>query len=83
MVSRGWLMRLGLTLLLVGTVMIGGYGAYALVRFIVLSDEVPIVMRFGFPTVVIGALILLVKALWDRLRARRIADTRRYEEAQP
>ncbi len=76
-------MRLGLTLLLVGIVMVGGYAAYALVRFIVLVDEVPIIMRIGLPTMVIGALVLLVKAIWDRLRERKNADARRYEEAQP
>ncbi len=76
-------MKLGLTLLLVGLVMVGGYGAYALVRFIVLTDEVPIIMRIGLPTIVIGALVLLVKAIWDRLRERKSADVRRYEEAQP
>ena len=76
-------MKLGLTLLLVGIVMVGGYGAYALVRFIVLTDEVPIIIRIGLPTIVIGALVLLVKAIWDRLRERKSADARRYEEAQP
>ena len=76
-------MKLGLTLLLVGVVMVGGYGAFTLVRFIVLTDEVPIIMRIGLPTIVIGALVLLVKAIWDRLRERRSADVRRYEEAQP
>lgn len=76
-------MKLGLTLLLVGLVMVGGYGAYTLVRFIVLTDEVPIIMRIGLPTIVIGALVLLVKAIWDRLRERKSADVRRYEEAQP
>ena len=76
-------MRLGLTLLLVGIVMVSGYAAYALVRFIVLVDEVPIIMRIGLPTMVIGALVLLVKAIWDRLRERKNADVRRYEEAQP
>jgi len=76
-------MKLGLALLLVGIVMIGGYGAYALVRFIVLTDEVPIIMRIGLPTIVIGALVLLVKAIWDRLRERGRSDVRRYEEAQP
>ena len=76
-------MRLGLTLLLVGIVMVGGYAAYALVRFIVLVDEVPIIMRIGLPTMVIGALVLLVKAIWDRLRERKNAEVRRYEEAQP
>lgn len=76
-------MKLGLTLLLVGIVMVGGYGAYALVRFIVLTDEVPIIMRIGLPTIVIGALVLLVKAIWDRLRERKTAAVRRYEEAQP
>ena len=76
-------MKLGLTLLLVGIVMVGGYGAYALVRFIVLTDEVPIIMRIGLPTIVIGALVLLVKAIWDRLRERKSAAARRYEEAQP
>lgn len=76
-------MKLGLTLLLVGIVMVGGYGAYALVRFIVLTDEVPIIMRIGLPTIVIGALVLLVKAIWDRLRERKSAEVRRYEEAQP
>ena len=41
-------------------------------------------MRIGLPTVVVGALVLLVKAIWDRLRERDgIADVRRYEEAQP
>lgn len=67
-------MKLGLTLLLVGVVMIGGFAAYTLVRFIVLTDEVPIIMRIGLPTVVVGALVLLVKAIWDRLRQRRHAD---------
>ena len=76
-------MKLGLTLLLVGIVMVGGYGAYTMVRFIVLTDEVPIIMRIGLPTIVIGALVLLVKAIWDRLRERKSADVRRYEEAQP
>lgn len=76
-------MKLGLTLLLVGIVMVGGYGAYALVRFIVLVDEVPIIMRIGLPTMTVGALVLLVKAIWDRLREKRSADVRRYEEAQP
>ncbi len=76
-------MKLGLTLLLVGIVMVGGYAAYALLRFIVLVDEVPIIMRIGLPTIVIGALVLLVKAIWDRLRERKSADVRRYEEAQP
>ncbi|MYD36176.1 MAG: hypothetical protein F4X20_04000 [Dehalococcoidia bacterium] len=76
-------MKLGLTLLLVGIVMVGGYGAYTMVRFIVLTDEVPIIMRIGLPTIVIGALVLLVKAIWDRLRERNSADVRRYEEAQP
>ena len=76
-------MKLGLTLLLVGVVVIGGYAAYALVRYVVLSGDVPIPIRFGLPTVLIGAFVLLVKALWDRLRARQNAETRRYEEAQP
>ncbi len=76
-------MKLGLTLLLVGIVMVGGYGAYTMVRFIVLTDEVPIIMRIGLPTIVIGALVLLVKAIWDRLRERKSAEVRRYEEAQP
>ncbi len=76
-------MKLGLTLLLVGIVMVGGYAAYALIRFIVLVDEVPIIMRIGLPTIAVGALVLLVKAIWDRLRERQSADARRYEEAQP
>ena len=76
-------MKLGLTLLLIGAVVIGGYAAYALIRFVVLSGDVPIAIRFGLPTVVIGALVLLVKALWDRLRESRNADVKRYEEAQP
>ena len=76
-------MKLGLTLLLLGVVMIGGYAAYTLIRFIVLVDETPIIIRIGMPTVVIGALVLLIKAIWDRLRERRNADVRRYEEAQP
>ena len=76
-------MKLGLTLLLVGIVMVGGYAAYTLVRFIVFTDEMPIIMRIGLPTIVIGALVLLVKAIWDRLRERKSADTKRYEEAQP
>lgn len=76
-------MKLGLALLLVGIVMIGGYGAYALVRFVVLVEEVPFIIRMGLPTIVIGALVLLVKAIWDRLRERKSADVRRYEEAQP
>ncbi len=76
-------MKLGLALLLVGIVMVGGYAAYALVRFVVLVDEVPFIIRMGLPTIAIGALVLLVKAIWDRLRERRSADVRRYEEAQP
>ena len=76
-------MKLGLTLLLVGVVMIGGYGAYALLRFVILTDEAPIIMRIGLPTVVVGALVLLIKAIWDRIRERRNPDARRYEEAQP
>ncbi len=76
-------MNLGLTLLLVGAVMIGGYAAYALIRFIVLVDEVPIIIRIGMPTFVVGALVLLVKAIWDRLRERNRSDARRYEEAEP
>ncbi len=76
-------MNLGLTLLLVGAVMIGGYAAYALIRFIVLVDEVPIIIRIGLPTFVVGALVLLVKAIWDRLRERSRSDARRYEEAEP
>ena len=76
-------MNLGLTLLLVGAVMIGGYAAYALIRFIVLVDEVPIIIRIGMPTFVVGALVLLVKAIWDRLRERNRSAARRYEEAEP
>lgn len=76
-------MNLGLTLLLVGAVMIGGYAAYALIRFIVLVDEVPIIIRIGMPTFVVGALVLLVKAIWDRLCERNRSDARRYEEAEP
>ncbi len=76
-------MNLGLTLLLVGAVMIGGYAAYALIRFIVLVDEVPIIIRIGMPTFVVGALVLLVKAIWDRLRERNRSNARRYEEAEP
>lgn len=76
-------MNLGLTLLLVGAVMIGGYAAYALIRFIVLVDEVPIIIRIGLPTFVVGALVLLVKAIWDRLRERNRSHARRYEEAEP
>ena len=76
-------MNLGLTILLVGAVMIGGYAAYALIRFIVLVDEVPIIIRIGMPTFVVGALVLLVKAIWDRLRERNRSDARRYEEAEP
>ena len=71
-------MKLGLTLLLVGVVMVGGFAAYVLVRLIVLTDDVPIIMRIGLPTVVVGALVLLVKAIWDRLRQRRSADVHRY-----
>ena len=35
------------------------------------------------PTFVVGALVLLVKAIWDRLRERNRSDARRYEEAEP
>ncbi len=70
-------------LLLVGTVIIGGYGAYMLLRFIVLADEVPFLIRIGVPTTVIGALVVFVKSLWDMLRARHNPDVRRYEETQP
>ena len=76
-------MKLGLTLLLVGVVMVGGYAAFFIVRSIVVTDDVNILIRIGVPTIVIGAFVLLVKAIWDRLRERRRADVRRYEEAQP
>ncbi len=76
-------MRMGLTLLLVGIVMIGGYAAYALIRFIVVTDDVPILIRVGLPTIVIGVLVLLIKVVWDALRERMRPGRRSYEEAQP
>ena len=76
-------MKLGLALLLVGVVMVGGFGAYMAIRMVVVSDDVNMFIRIGAPTMVVGALVLLVKAIWDRLREKSRPDAERIEEAQP
>ncbi len=76
-------MRVGLALLLVGFVMVGGYGLYTLLRVLISADDIHFLIRFGLPVIVIGVFVILVKALWDRLRERKGPDGRNYEEAQP
>ena len=72
-------MRVGIRPVFVIAVMIGGFVAYVIVRAVVLSSDAPVVVRFGVPVLAVGALILLIKALWNRLR--RQAGSRDYGTA--
>ena len=72
-------MRVGILPVFVAAVMIGGFAAYVIIRAVVLSSDAPVVFRFGVPTLTVGALILLIKMLWNRLR--RQAGSRDYGKA--
>jgi hypothetical protein len=59
--------------------MIGGFAAYVIVRAVVRSPDTSVIIRFGVPTLVVAALILLIKMLWNRLR--RQAGSKNYGAA--
>jgi hypothetical protein len=59
--------------------MVGGFAAYLIVRAVVRSPDASVIIRFGVPTLVVGALIFLIKVFWDRLR--RQAGSKAYGAA--
>lgn len=63
-------MRIGILPLFVGTVVIGGYAAYVLIRALIRSSDIPLPIQFGVPAIAAGAFVILIRALWNRLRSR-------------
>lgn len=63
-------MRIGILPVFVGTVVIGGFAAYVFLRAMIRSPDVPVPIQFGVAAIVVGALVLVIKALWNRLRRR-------------
>ncbi|MBI4236564.1 MAG: hypothetical protein HY688_04340 [Chloroflexi bacterium] len=76
-------MRVALLLLLAGALLLGGYAAYLMVRFILLGPTVLLLLRIGLAVFVLGLLVGLIAALGDRLRGRGKGEKRDDEEAEP
>ncbi|MBW7997206.1 MAG: hypothetical protein FVQ81_11685 [Candidatus Glassbacteria bacterium] len=67
----------GWILLSVGAIILIAYGAWHFVRDFLLDPEVPLLMRTGVSAALLGAIVLLVSVLRERLFARK---KERYEE---
>ena len=76
-------MRIGVLLIFTGVAVFFAYAAFMTARLLVFGGATPALIRIGVVLLIVGVVVSLGGAIWDRIHSRPGPDNHDYRHAEP